>query len=127
MPSGYALDHQSGMEGHIDPFCRRCFDWKNTNTDLLEFYQTLGAIRKENKQIFKNAEFQEIALEGGLFAYERTNEHGSIYVFVNNSSKLFTLDLPSKYIELISNSVYENKMEITPYGYGILKLKNENE
>ncbi len=30
---------ENGMEGHIDPFCRRCFDCDNTNENLLAFYQ----------------------------------------------------------------------------------------
>ena len=38
---------ENAMEGHIDPFCRRCFDWEHLNNDLIEFYQTLGKLREK--------------------------------------------------------------------------------
>ena len=36
---------ENGMEGHIDPFCRQCFDWEHLNNDLISFYKRLGEIR----------------------------------------------------------------------------------
>jgi glycosidase len=42
---------ENAMEGHSDPFCRRCFDWEHMEQNLIEFYQKLGNIRKANPVI----------------------------------------------------------------------------
>ena len=43
---------ENGMEGHIDPFCRKCFDWEHLNEDLIGFYSKLGEIREKYRDIF---------------------------------------------------------------------------
>jgi len=110
---------ENGLEGHIDPFCRRCFDWNHINEDLLAFYQKLGNVRKEYRDIFKDGDFREIRVEDGLLFYERKNEHGEIYVYVNNSSKRYILELPNSATELITNTKFDKEVEIKPYEYGI--------
>lgn len=112
---------ENGMEGHIDPFCRCCFDWEHVNENLVDFYSILGNIRKQNREIFKDGEFHEIQMDGGLLIYLRENEHGQIYIFINNSSKPYLFELSVNFTELISNQKYKNQMEIQPYSYGILK------
>ena len=110
---------ENGLEGHIDPFCRRCFDWEHLNEDLIGFYSRLGTIREEYREVFKNGEFAEIRVENGLFIYKRENENGCVYIYVNNSSKRHLLQLPEKIYELLTNVSYGNQMEIQPYAYGI--------
>ncbi len=110
---------ENALEGHIDPFCRRCFDWENLNEDLLKFYQKLGNIRKTYREIFKDGEFCEIRVEDGLMIYKRSNDFGDVYIYVNNSSKPYILELPEKITELLTNANYEKEMEIKPYAYGI--------
>ena len=110
---------ENGLEGHIDPFCRRCFDWEHLNEDLIGFYSRLGTIREEYREVFKNGEFAEIRVENGLFIYKRENENGCVYIYVNNSSKRHLLQLPEKIYELLTNVSCENQMEIQPYAYGI--------
>jgi glycosidase len=114
---------ENGMQGHIDPFCRRCFNWNDLNEDLIGFYAKLGKIRKDNREIFKDGEFHELAIEDGLLVYARENEQGNIFVFVNNSSKRYYLNLPEKSRELLSNIIYQNQIEVKPYSYGILKTE----
>ncbi|MBQ5810347.1 MAG: glycoside hydrolase family 13 protein, partial [Clostridia bacterium] len=41
IPSLYYGD-EAGLEGYTDPFCRGCFPWGKANTELTEFYRTLG-------------------------------------------------------------------------------------
>ena len=118
----YGDEH--GLEGHIDPFCRRCFDWENLNEDLLTFYQKLGNIRKKYREIFKDGYFQELRVEDGLMMYKRQSDCGEIYVFVNNSSKRYILQLPEKSKELLTNTEFEKEMEIQPYAYGIFVNAN---
>ncbi|MBQ8685141.1 MAG: glycoside hydrolase family 13 protein [Clostridia bacterium] len=109
---------ENGMEGHIDPFCRQCFDWERLNENLIEFYQKLGAIRKNYRVIFKDGEFEEILFDESLLVYKRAKDHEKIYAYCNNSSKRYILKI-SKCRELLTNTVYEHQMEIKPYSYGI--------
>jgi len=110
---------ENGMEGHSDPFCRKCFDWERLNTDLISYYQKLGSIRLQFKNIFKKGIFKEIISENGLIVYKRTQKNKSVYVFVNNSNEEKLLKLTGKYEEYLSNIIFENQFEIKPMTYGI--------
>lgn len=110
---------ENAQEGHIDPFCRRCYDWNNQNIDLIDFYAKLGAIRKEFREIFKDGDFVELTTKDGLVYFKRENQAGSIYVYVNNSSKRERLQFTGTMRELIKNQTFENELEILPYSYGI--------
>ncbi len=110
---------ENGMEGFVDPFCRKCFNWNNLNVDLINFYKKLGVIRNKYKEIFKDASFEPIYCEKGLFLYKRKNNSEEIYVYTNNSSNTYFLNLNGKFIELISDVIVEDKFEVKPYSYGI--------
>lgn len=109
---------ENGTEGHIDPFCRTCFDWDNLNEDLIAFYQKLGKIRNEYKEIFKDGDFEEIICQDGLIIYKRIKENKSIFVYSNNSSKRYPLKI-KKVKELISGEIFQDLLEIKPQSYGI--------
>jgi glycosidase len=113
---------ENGAEGHIDPFCRTCFDWDNLNEDLIAFYQKLGKIRKEYKEIFKDGDFEEIVCQDGLIIYKRIKDNKSIFVYSNNSSKRYPLKI-KKAKELISGESFEELLEIKPQSYGIFVEK----
>ena len=110
---------ENGMEGHIDPFCRRCFDWEHINDHLIGFYQTLGKIRKEYRSIFKDGEFREICVQDGLFYFKRVKDQHELYVFVNNSSKRYLLESSNCFTDCFQGIVYEKEIPIDPYSYGI--------
>lgn len=114
---------ENAMEGHIDPFCRRCYDWDNQNQELIEFYAKLGKIRADYRAIFKDGEFNELRVEDGLLYFKRENEHGQLFVFVNNSSQRYVLQTEGKMQELISSTTFENELEIKPFTYGIFVNK----
>lgn len=111
---------ENGQEGHSDPFCRQCFDWNTLNQDLISFYQTLGNVRKAYKTVFKDGIFQELKLQDGLLYFKRENEKGEcVYVYVNNASKRYTIDLPKPVRELLQNKTYEKSLSVLPYSYAI--------
>jgi glycosidase len=76
---------ENAMEGHIDPFCRRCFNWDNLNEKLIEFYKTLGFTREELRDVFKDGKFEVLEANEGLLIYVRENKNGKVFVFVNQS------------------------------------------
>ncbi len=114
---------ENGMEGHVDPFCRRCFDWNNLNQELIAYYQLLGKIRKNNQKYFKDGDFEEVFVEKNFLVFARRKGSESIYVFVNRSSKPTKLQLDGVYEELLSKELAENQFVVKGYAYGILKKR----
>ena len=115
---------ENAMEGYIDPFCRRCFDWNHLNTNLIDFYRKLGTIRKRLKNIFSDGEFFQIYAEKNLFIYARVNEHEKCYIYVNNGMGKSGLKLNGSFEELLSGEEYSKNIDILPYSYGILVRKS---
>ena len=111
---------ENATEGHIDPFCRTCFDWDNLNIDLIEFYKKLGQIRNRYKNIFKDGEFEEIILEKGLIVYKRKKSDKEIYIYCNNSSKSYLLNLKATYFDVLKDIKIKNNLNVKSNSYGIL-------
>ena len=113
---------ENGTEGHMDPFCRTCFDWLNMNKDLISFYRSLGNLRKNYRNIFKDGEFKELSVDNGFIFYKRYKSSGEIYIYINNSSKIQQLQLTGKYKNCLTEEILENIVTIEKYSYGILKV-----
>ena len=105
IPSVYYGD-ELGLEGYGDPFCRMPMPWQDMGeryrAELLEFYQTLGMIRREEK-----------ALDGGDFYVVRHSESDIVYVREREDSRVivaanrgggFDIEVPegAVYVDLIS-------------------------
>lgn len=112
---------ENAAEGHIDPFCRCCYDWNHQNNDLISFYSKIGAIRNDYREIFKDGYFEIIYANGGLIFYKRKVDNAEIYIYVNNSSKSELFDINEKLTDCISGKIHEKQLIIKPYSYGILK------
>ena len=110
---------ENGMEGHIDPFCRRCFDWEHLNEELIGFYQKLGKIRENYREIFKDGNFEELRAEDGFLFYKRVKENSEIFIYSNNSSKKYLLKLSDKYTDCLTETIFENYLTVEPYSYRI--------
>ena len=110
---------ENGMEGHIDPFCRRCFDWEHLNEDLIGFYSKLGDIREKYRDIFKDGDFKEISVNESLIFYKRTKNKSNIYVYANNSSSIYQLNLKGNCFDCLKNQPLTEKLIVQPYSYGI--------
>lgn len=97
VPSIYYGD-EVGMEGYGDPFCRKTYPWGNENTSLLEFYKTLGKIRRENK-CFKGGKFIPVYANMGHIAYIRESEdkENALLIAVNRWCDSAVLDLPKEF------------------------------
>ncbi len=110
---------ENGMEGHIDPFCRQCFVWEHLNEDLIGFYQKLGALRKNYREILKDGVWIDLKVNQGLLFYKRQKENDAIYVYVNNSSTSYALNLSEKYFDCLSNKELKHQIVIKPYSFAI--------
>ncbi len=92
VPSVYYGD-EAGLEGYKDPFNRGCYPWGNENRDLIEFYKTMGKIRKENS-VFQKGYFSPVSSMLGCVAYRRHDENGNIMVIVNRNEHSISYRLP---------------------------------
>ncbi len=110
---------ENGAEGHIDPFCRRCFDWEHLNEALITFYQKLGEIRKKYKEIFKDGDFEEIDVRQGFIFYKRTKNNANVYIYANNSSTIYVLNLQENYYDCLTNEKFEKQITVKPYSFKI--------
>ena len=110
---------ENGAEGHIDPFCRKCFDWEHLNDDLILFYENLGKIRKRFYEIFKDGDFEAIETTDALIYFKRKKDEREIYIYVNNSGKPYQLELFKNYKNVLTNEHYKDTLKIQPYSYGI--------
>ncbi len=112
---------ENGMEGHIDPFCRQCFDWENLNEALIAFYQKLGEIRENNRDVFKDGDWQDLKVCQGLLFYKRQKGDREIFVYTNNSETTYLVELPEVYEDCFTNEKLTKTLVIKPYSYGIFK------
>ena len=116
---------ENGTEGHIDPFCRHCFDWAHLNKDLIAFYAKLGKLRKDYKEIFKDGDFEGVEIKDGLFFFKRTKNEKSIYIYTNKSSKSQTIIFSEKYNNYLTDEIIENEFTVKPNSFGIfIKIAN---
>lgn len=112
---------ENGMEGHIDPFCRQCFNWNELNEDLISFYKKLGKLRKKYKRILKDGEFEPLTVKNGLLYFKRIKNDDEIYVCVNNSSNAYLFDISEDYQNCLDLQIYQNNISVNPYSYLIFK------
>ena len=109
-----------GMEGHRDPFCRGCYNWEHPDEELRAYYLKLGEIRKAQQEIFAVGAYREIFADTHCLVYERRCGKKSVYIYVNNSSSQYTVNLEGCYQECLTGKRYKSTLSIGPYSYGVL-------
>ena len=95
VPSVYYGD-EAGLEGYKDPFNRGCYPWGKENKELLDFYRTMGRIRRENP-VFQKGYFSPISSMLGCVTYRRHDENGDVMVIVNRNEHPIFYRLPDYY------------------------------
>ena len=112
------------MQGYLDPFCRGCYDWVNTDEELRAFYRKLGAIRSAY-DVFAEGIFDEIFSDSGCIVYVRRTGNDSVYVYVNNSSTVYNIHFDGAFEELLTQREFCDKLTCEAFSYGIFKRKNK--
>ncbi len=93
IPSIYYGD-EAGLTGYKDPFNRGCYPWGNENRELIEWYRTLGKIRKENAALYDGS-FHPVSEAAGCIAYVRSTAGNRIMLIANRNVHPITYHLPS--------------------------------
>lgn len=87
---------EAGVQGYGDPFCRATYPWGNKNTELLNFYKALGAVRK-NCKAFKDGDFYTLYADFNSLAYTRKSQGSIAFIAVNRGVNEFCFDLPKEF------------------------------
>lgn len=124
VPSLYYGD-EAGIEGYGDPFCRKTYPWGKENRELIDFYKTLGKIRRENK-CFAAGKFIPVYANMGHIAYIRESEDkkNALLIAVNRWCDDEFIDLPEDFKNasvLIGNPPENGKLKISSENICILK------
>ena len=122
VPSIYYGD-EAGMTGYKDPFNRGCYPWGNENSELIEWYQALGKIRKENAALYDGS-FHPVSEAAGCIAYVRSTYGNRIMLIANRNVHPITYYLPTDWhgakLLLGGNGIDYTSVDIPAYGAVIL-------
>lgn len=125
VPCIYYAD-EAGMQGYKDPFNRFCYPWGKENTELLEFYRSLGNMRK-NCRCLKDGEYSTLSEMLGCLAFTRKSEGDEILVIINRNDHEIDYYLPCEWHNskaVLGCEMTGQKAVIDAYGYIILKKEN---
>ena len=114
-PSIYYAD-EAGMEGHKDPFNRRSFPWGREDTELLQHYQHLGQLRRQETAL-QLGSIQFSCAGDRKLCFTRTYEGRTLRVYVNRSGDPW--DVPYGTV-VFGHSLYNvtsTSLSLAPMGF----------
>lgn len=117
---------EAGVTGSKDPDCRRTYPWGNEDESLVSFYETIGSVRENNKELFSYGDLTTLYTGAeGVYVYGRSyeDEHAIVAINPTNTDAKVTIDLKeftgngTKFIDGLDSSykvtVKDGKAEIT--------------
>ncbi|MBQ3596860.1 MAG: glycoside hydrolase family 13 protein [Clostridia bacterium] len=119
VPTIYYGD-EVGMQGYTDPLNRRCFPWGAENLDVLDWYKKIGNIRKEYS-CFKQGDISIIYYCDGVIIFKRKDDCSELLVAINLSNSDILLEYEGQLIDLLSNLIYKDLIELGSNSFMILK------
>lgn len=124
-----------GMNGGMDPECRKCMEWDEEKQDrnLFQHIQTLISLRKRYKAFGGHGAFQflETDTDKNYIAYVKTYEKETIFIALNPTSAEISVKIPinasgKKIINLYTDDEFSAEasslqVSLPAYGFTILK------
>lgn len=104
MPSVYYGD-EAGMQGWDDPINRRPYPWDSPDTNLIDYYKTLGRVRQSVASCL--AGYVRFVPMGGLLVMLRGSENNQIAVVANTTDKPISCMLYNRCTDLLTDIKYE--------------------
>lgn len=121
VPSVYYGD-EAGLTGYGDPFCRGTYPWGNENTDLIEFYKTLGFVRR-GCSVFAAGDFVPVRADRGFMAFMRKTGDKAVFIAVNRNNFWYELPLPCEITSpkiLFGEGAQGKKINLPPFGFTVI-------
>ena len=115
---------EAGMEGYRDPFNRGCFPWGHENTELVNWYRSLGKIR-HSCAVLKQGTLEPYYADGDCFAYIRSDKTvgQKLLIAVNRTTERKQLCVSQEWetaSALLGKAVWNHTLTLEPYGYALL-------
>ena len=113
---------EAGVEGYKDPFNRTCYPWGRENTELLDWYRNITAIRASHT-VYRKGAYRTIAASDGFFAFERTPVDAAlartdaaqpIITAANCGGNSQTLHLDGTWRDLLTDTLHEGAASLQP-------------
>ena len=82
---------EAGMQGYRDPFNRLPFPWGKEDNEILEFYQKIGKIRRQ-EEVFKGGLFNLLECNSEILAFARYNDEEFTVTLVNRSTEKYSFE-----------------------------------
>jgi len=82
---------EAGMEGWGDPFCRRPYPWGNEDHELIDFYRSVGELRKKYN-VYIDGIFQVEYARDGVLIFSRSKGKQKLFTAVNAGQNVYSLD-----------------------------------
>ncbi len=118
VPSLYYGD-EAGMQGFIDPFNRKFFPWGKEDQDLINWYKTLGQLRKDYSA-FIDGEFVQIYSTDKCYVFARKSDNSEVLVGVNLDDSEVLLNYNGKLYSVLEDVEYVNEYVIKPQSCCVL-------
>lgn len=117
-----------GLEGFSDPFNRMPFPWGNEDTEILDLYRRLGAIRAGNP-VYREGKFRLIYLSREHLLFSRFENGLSYVTVINNSARPLTIRANAEMVMLIRDKEYkiDRCVSIGAFSSEIIKLPTDKE
>ncbi len=120
---------EAGMEGYRDPFNRACYPWGREDQELLSWYETLGVLRAEQKDILSYGSYRTLLADGNLLAFERfatvEDRRESLFLLVNRSDcsqSIPSLPLPEGSGTLLLGEPLKPFGSLPPFGCSLTRF-----
>lgn len=117
VPSLYYGD-EAGLQGDLDPYNRRCYNWESADNGLIAGFMRLGGVRSRVPQL-KNGRCEVVAADKGFFAFKRINENGELLFCCNLNGFTQIVTLTDSMKNELSGK-QASKFEIPPESFTIL-------
>ena len=106
-----------GVQGIGNLDNRKPFPWGKEDQELLQFFQTVGKIRKD-EPFMQQADYRTKEITPGHFSYERLSEDEKLFFLINRTNEYEEIEIPKEYQD--SPKIYTLKKStpkiLTPYG-----------
>ena len=118
---------EAGLEGYHDPFNRMPYPWGHEDHNLINYYKTIGNIRRNN-DVYKEGDFKLLYLDEGTLVFERYDDEYSYVTFVNNSAQRCRVEFSSPAVALCFDVDEQGScvFDLPAFTAQIFKTKRQN-
>ncbi|OAS86837.1 MULTISPECIES: alpha-glycosidase [Metabacillus] len=124
-----------GLTGENDPGCRKCMIWEESKQDseLFNIVKKLISLRNKHTAFGNEGEFTflETNTDKNYVIYSKQSVDETIIITINNSSDHIDVNIPYDFTNKEPVNLWDyskqkdtSKIELTPYGFSIILVKN---